>query len=111
VAATGGGIVLDQQNRRMLRKHFFTVWLKAEPLIILARLNADPGSPQTRPPLSELPIKEEIAKVLSEREPLYSQTADFQVDTGAKQAVRIAQEIVEAVNKWRATDGNRTTED
>ncbi len=101
VVATGGGIVLDPQSRRVLRKHFFTVWLKAAPQTIHARLSSDPGSPRTRPSLSELPMQEEIIKVLSEREPLYSLVANIEIDTEAKQAVRIADEIIKAVNsEW-----------
>jgi len=99
VVATGGGIVLDPQNRTMLREHFFTVWLKAAPPTIQTRLNADPGSPRTRPPLSDLPIQEEIIQILAEREPLYSQVADLEIDTGVERAVRIAEQIVKAVNK------------
>ena len=97
VVATGGGIILDPQNRTMLRKHFLTVWLKAAPQTIRARLSADPVTPQTRPSLSELPMPEEIVKVLSEREPLYSQAADIEIDTGAKEPIEIAEEIVRAV--------------
>jgi len=99
VVAAGGGIVLDPQNRTVLRKHFFTVWLKAATPTIQARLSADPGSPRTRPALSELPMQEEIVKVLSEREPLYSQVADIEIDTEEKQTVRIAEEIIEAMSK------------
>src|SRR5208337_2102232 len=39
VVATGGGIVLDPQSRTLLRKHFFTVWLRASPQTIYTRLS------------------------------------------------------------------------
>ena len=94
VVATGGGIVLDPQSRRLLRKHFFTVWLKATPQTIYARLSSDPRSLRTRPSLSELPMKEEIVKVLSERKPLYAQVAIIEIDTEGKQLIQIADEIV-----------------
>lgn len=94
VVATGGGIVLDPQSRRTLRKHFFTVWLKATPQTIYARLSSDPGSLRTRPALCELPVKEEIVKVLSERKPLYAQVATIEIDTEGKQSIQIADEIV-----------------
>ena len=93
VVAAGGGIVLDPQSRRLLRKHFFTVWLKAMPQTIYARLSSDPGSLRTRPPLSELPMNEEIVKALSEREPLYAQVAIIEIDTEGKQTIQIADEI------------------
>jgi shikimate kinase len=94
VVATGGGIVLDPQSRRVLRKHFFTVWLKATPQTIYARLSSDPGSLLTRPSLSELPMEEEIVEMLSERKPLYAQVAIIEIDTEGKQSIQIADEIV-----------------
>ena len=99
VVATGGGIILDLQNRRLLRRHFFTVWLKAASQTIQARSSTDPASPLTRPSLSELPLSEEIVKVLSEREPLYAQVADIEIDTEAKQVMAVAEEIVRAVKR------------
>jgi shikimate kinase len=99
VVATGGGIVLDPQSRRLLRKHFFTVWLKATPQTIYARLSSDPESLRTRPSLCELPMKEEIVKVLSERKPLYAQVAIIEIDTEAKESIQIADEIVTLLGK------------
>ncbi|MGC8491186.1 MAG: shikimate kinase [Syntrophobacteraceae bacterium] len=93
VVASGGGIVLDPLNREALRKDFFTVWLKATPRTISARLYSDPDSPLTRPALSSLPPGEEIEKILSERDPLYSQVADIVIDTEGKPPDSIAEEI------------------
>ncbi len=93
VVATGGGIVLDRLNGEALREDFFTVWLKATHQTICARLNADPESPLTRPPLSELSAEEEIRKTLSERDPFYSQIANLVIDTEEKQPEQIAEEI------------------
>jgi shikimate kinase len=98
VVATGGGIILDPQSRGLLREHFFTVWLKATPQTIYARLGSDPGSPRTRPSLSELPMKQEIVRVLSEREPLYTQVAVIEIDTEGKDSIRIADEIITFFN-------------
>ncbi|HYA43782.1 MAG TPA: shikimate kinase [Syntrophobacteraceae bacterium] len=98
VVATGGGIILDPQNREALRKNFFTAWLKADPHTIHRRLSSDPRSPQMRPALCELPILEEIEKVLSEREPLYTLVADIEIDTEGKEAIRIAEEILGALS-------------
>jgi len=102
VVATGGGVVLDPQSRRVLRESFFAVWLKATPETIYARLSSDPGSTQTRPSLSELPVKEEIEKVLFQREPLYSQVAGIEIDTEGKQTIRIADEIESILNRSRS---------
>ncbi|MGA2227667.1 MAG: shikimate kinase, partial [Syntrophobacteraceae bacterium] len=65
----------------------------ATPETIYARLSSDPGSTLTRPSLSELPVEEEIEKVLLQREPLYSQVAGAEIDTEGKRTIRIADEI------------------
>jgi len=99
VVATGGGIVLDERSRGVLREDFFTVWLKATPGTIYARLTSDPGSAETRPPLSSLPMREEIEKVLCERQPLYARSADAEIDTEGKTATQIAGEIAACFSK------------
>ncbi|MGA3117001.1 MAG: shikimate kinase [Syntrophobacteraceae bacterium] len=101
VVATGGGIILDPQSRTVLRKHFFTVWLKATPQTIYARLSSDPGSLRTRPSLSELPMEQEIVKVLSERKSLYAQVAVIEIDTEGKHSIQIADEIVTLFSQCR----------
>jgi shikimate kinase len=101
VVATGGGIVLDARSRSVLREQFFTVWLKTAPETIYARLTSDPESAQTRPPLSELPMEDEIRKVLCEREPLYALAAHVEIDTEEKGAARIASEIAALFRKIR----------
>ena len=93
VVATGGGIVLNEQSRGVLREKFFTVWLKATPETIYTRLSTDPGSPATRPPLSNLPMREEIRNVLCEREAFYARAAQIEIDTEGKKATEIAGEI------------------
>lgn len=98
VLATGGGIVLDPQNREALRKDFFAVWLKASGHTILARLNEDPQSRQTRPALSALPLEEEVLSLLCQREPVYTASADLAIDTDSKTPSQIAREIEEALS-------------
>jgi shikimate kinase len=93
VVATGGGIILDPENRRALSEEFFTVWLRASPQTIHERLRLDPESPRTRPALLPLPVREEIERVLAERVPLYSHVAHLQIDTEGKQTFRLAEEI------------------
>ena len=93
VVATGGGVILSPENRGVLKNSFFSVWLKASSETIHSRIVADPQSCSTRPPLSELPLEDEIRKLLSEREPLYLQTADLHIDTEGKTASQVAGEI------------------
>jgi shikimate kinase len=93
VVATGGGVVLAPENRKVLERDFITVWLKADLATIHSRILADPASGANRPPLSDLPMDEEIRRLLSEREPLYAGTADFEIDTEGGTPAEIAEKI------------------
>jgi shikimate kinase len=76
IVATGGGIVLRESNRNILKdKTNLTVYLKADRGLILDRLKADP-SPDQRPPLSILSREQEVTEILTQREPLYEECAD-----------------------------------
>lgn len=94
VVATGGGIILDPENRRALKEKFHTIWLNASPGTIQARMSADPHTGAMRPPLSDLPPDEEIEKTLSERNPLYSATALIEIDAEGKSPEEIARHIL-----------------
>ncbi len=79
VIATGGGIVLDLENRERMRREGVAVYLAADPATLAGRLEPPAGDP-SRPSLTGLPFAEEIAAVLREREPLYRATAHHVLD-------------------------------
>lgn len=77
VVATGGGIVLDAENRRLLRESGRTFYLRAEPEVLAARLANDPD-PDKRPALThEADPAAEMRALFVEREPLYMEVANF----------------------------------
>jgi shikimate kinase len=78
VVACGGGIVLREENRRMLARGL-TLYLRAPAEVLAARLAGDPLAGQ-RPSLTGRTIAEEVAGVLTEREPLYQGVADAAID-------------------------------
>lgn len=81
VIATGGGVVLRESNRLVLKKSGLCVWLRASVPVMLARLQNDPRSAQQRPSLTNLPLAEEIASLLQQRQPFYEACADLILDT------------------------------
>jgi shikimate kinase len=101
VVATGGGVVLSTDNRRILKNSFISVWLKAGTETIHSRITSDPQSCSTRPPLSELPLGEEIRESLTEREPLYLESADLEIDTEGRSLSEVALEIVDHLKNRR----------
>ena len=76
IVATGGGIVLLEENRALIKKSGFAVYLKAEPDVLYARLLKNPD-PSLRPPLGDSSLLQEIKKSFADREPLYQECANI----------------------------------
>jgi shikimate kinase len=93
VIATGGGIVLREDNRQHMRATGRVVWLKADVETLWQRLQGDPTTTERRPMLT-VGGREEIAEILRLREPLYRLCADFVVDTAKRQPAEIVADIV-----------------
>lgn len=90
VVATGGGIILAPENRQLMRQRGVVVYLQVPVGLLEQRLQAEP-EPGQRPTLTGQPLHQEIAHVLSEREPLYLQTAHFTVDAAAEPQAVVVQ--------------------
>ena len=78
VLATGGGVVLREANRRVLRERALVVYLRSSPEELARRLRYDTKRPllQVADPLTKL------RDLHAGRDPLYRETAQFIVDTG-----------------------------
>ncbi|MDR1382285.1 MAG: shikimate kinase [Planctomycetaceae bacterium] len=93
ILATGGGLPIREANRALLRRFGKIVWLKASPETILKRMSGDPDTEKTRPQLTQLPPLEEIRHVLEQRNPIYREIADLEIDTEQKPLTEIAAQI------------------
>ena len=95
VIAGGGGIVLRESNRLLLRNlapgRIFLLTASAES--IARRVFSDSRSDRTRPPLTGLSPEEEIREVLRKRDAVYRETADHLISTENKKPAEIAEEI------------------
>lgn len=101
VVATGGGAVLDADNRRLLRERGFVVYLHVSVPQQLERLARD----RSRPLLAR-GDREDVLRTLSDlRAPLYREVADLYFDTDAcnsqEGAVRLAHELA---SRWQRPD-------
>ena len=99
VIATGGGVVLREENRQLLQRHGFVAWLTADPRTLLARIEADPTTAARRPALAGGGLAE-IEQLLAVREPLYRACADVEVPAGALSPEQAADAILAA---WRTS--------
>lgn len=77
VIATGGGAVLDPQNRHVFEAIGLSVYLKATPRELYQRIKNDTNRPLIA---GKEDPKGEIKKILTEREHLYME-ADITIDT------------------------------
>jgi shikimate kinase len=98
VIATGGGIVLREANRELLRRSGAIVWLIAAPEAAYARLSADPTTAARRPNLTPQGGIEEVRAVMAAREPLYREVAQIIVDSGSLSPESVADAILTAWN-------------
>ncbi|MDY3551093.1 shikimate kinase [Gemmata sp. JC717] len=83
VIATGGGAVLRESNRELLKNSGFVAWLTARPETVLARLQSDPTTGERRPNLTAAGGEEEVRALIAFREPLYRAVASCEVATDA----------------------------
>lgn len=89
VIATGGGMPVREENRRLLREVGTVVFLEAEFDTILERLQND-----TTRPLAEGEDREKRLRPLYElRYPLYQEAAEVCVDTEGKSFYALIQEL------------------
>ena len=77
VLATGGGAVLDPNNRQVLANHGTVIYLRAGIDDILARTQHD----KNRPLLQTANPRAKLEALFAQRDPLYREVADVLIDT------------------------------
>lgn len=89
VLATGGGAILDPENRRRLAARGLVIYLHTNLDRLLARTRHDPG----RPLLQTQDARKTLEEILTVREPLYRQIADLIITTGNRTLSEVVKEI------------------
>jgi len=92
VLATGGGSFMREETRRRIAEKAVSIWLKADPDIILRRVKRRADRPllQTADPAAT------VSRLLSEREPVY-QHADVTIASRDVPHDRIVDECLDAL--------------
>jgi len=90
VIATGGGIVIQPRNVDLLGKLGTTIWLKADQTTILERVSRN----KNRPLLQTTAPEATIARLLTERGPLYESAADLVVDSSRLSHHEVAEKVI-----------------
>jgi shikimate kinase len=82
VVATGGGVVLRADSRARMRESGLVVWLHADADTLWGRIQKDATTASRRPALAG-GGRDEVVRVLAQREALYRECAHLLVDTSA----------------------------
>ena len=93
VIATGGGAVMRQETRERIREKAVSIWLKADPDIIMRRVRRR----SDRPLLQTADPESTVERLIREREPVYSQ-ADVTVWSRDVPHEKIVDECMEALH-------------
>lgn len=95
VMATGGGVVLNPENRQRLHETGWVVYLNVPPVMLHERTRHDRSRPllHVDDPLAKL---EELHAI---RDPLYRETAHLTVDGGRLLASGIVQYLIREFNR------------
>jgi shikimate kinase len=90
VVATGGGAVIREANRNALRAGGKVIYLRSTPEELYRRLRHDTQRPllQVADPMARL------RTLYAERDPLYRETAHFQIETGRPSVPTLVNMIV-----------------
>jgi len=100
VLATGGGAILAEQNRDMLRQNGIVVYLKANVHDLWQRTRHD----RSRPLLQTGDPRAKLAELFEQRDPLYQQAADIIVQSGKQSAHALMLQLVGEIEKFRKAD-------
>jgi shikimate kinase len=95
VVATGGGAVLAEENRRIMRESGTVVYLRARVESLWERTRHD----TTRPLLATPDPRATLAEILEKRDPLYREAAHVIVDTGSQSAATVVNRVLAALEK------------
>jgi shikimate kinase len=90
VLSTGGGTVLRQNNRELLRASGYVVYLRSSPEEVFKRLRND----RNRPLLQVSDPLQRLRDLFAVRDPLYRETAHFVIEIGRPSVATLVNMIV-----------------
>jgi shikimate kinase len=96
VLATGGGVVLDPDNRAALRSRGRVIYLRASVADLWHRLRRD----RHRPLLQTADPRARIEQLVAERDPLYREIAELTVDTGRQPVDAVVAAIIDRLQAF-----------
>ena len=90
VVSTGGGVVISQKNRDLLKQNPENIYLKADFETLYQRISADKDNQR---PLFSKNSKEDLAAIFDERQAWYEEVASRVVDVSKLSPEEIIEEL------------------
>ena len=110
VVATGGGMVMDPENRAVMQRTGAVVCLEAQPATILSRMRADVSDATVRPLLASADPLERITALKASRQAAYA-IADWTVNTDGLSTEDVAAEAERGAEAgWQRAEAGRLLE-
>ncbi|RDL45386.1 shikimate kinase [Marinomonas piezotolerans] len=100
VLATGGGIVMKEENRELLKHQALVVYLSASVNQQLQRTSKS----NNRPLLKQGNPKDTLKRLFAIRDPLYREVASVVVETDARHPKAVANKVLDAIKKYLKTE-------
>lgn len=94
VISCGGGMVLREENRRLLKEIGTVVYLKVQPITVIRRLRGD----NSRPLLAGADAASRVERLMRERESAYLDAADIVLESDAFTKRQNAEKIIELIS-------------
>lgn len=103
VLATGGGAVLAEQNRTMLKQNGIVIYLKASVHDLWQRTRHD----RSRPLLQAVDPRAKLTELHHQRDPLYQEVADIVIQTGRQSAHALMLTLANEIEMFRENNGTQ----
>ena len=101
VIATGGGAVLANENRELMKQRGIIIFLNIPPEIQLQRLLKD-----TKRPLMQTPNKaQRLQQLADERTPIYQECADLQLELSSIPLSQVRQRLLNLLTTYEHFHG------
>ena len=91
VVSTGGGVVISQKNRDLLKENSDNIYLKADFETLYQRISADKDNQR---PLFLNNSKEDLAAIFNERQAWYEEVASKVIDVSKLSPEEIIEELI-----------------
>ena len=92
ILATGGGIIINEANRELLKETSRVVYLTAEPEVTLERIREDLVAVR---PLAVEKTPAQLIELANSRKEFYAEVATWTIDTSALTPMEVVQKIIQ----------------